>query len=85
LNAFAFDLSELQAALGAMSCPWPIALADVRRLFESGLVFNSLEIIAGLQAIPAPRIGRMRFSPFPPADGAYKANLCVPEAFGMAV
>src|ERR1700722_2562342 len=56
-----FDVNQLQAAPVAMACPWRIVLADVRRLFECGIVLNSLEIIAGLQAIAAPRIGRGGF------------------------
>jgi hypothetical protein len=80
-----FDVNQLQAAPVAMACPWRIVLADVRRLFECGIVLNSLEIIAGLQAIAAPRIGRVGVYVFPPAADAHKANLCVPGASCAAI
>jgi hypothetical protein len=82
---FVFDVSQLQAAPDAMGCPWRIVPGDVRHLFECRLVFNSLEIIASLQPIAAPRIGRVGFYVFPPAADAHKANLRVPGASCAAI
>jgi hypothetical protein len=81
----AFDLSQLQAVPDAMACLWRIVPADVRHLFECCMVFNSLEIIANLQAIAAPGIGWVRFSTFPSSEDAHKANLCVPGASCAAI
>jgi hypothetical protein len=78
--AFAFDSSQLQAAPRAFACPWPILPVDIRRLFECGIFINSLEIMGSLQAILAPRIGRMRFSSSLPTDDEHKANLRFPGA-----
>ncbi|MFZ0958947.1 MAG: hypothetical protein WAN60_21590, partial [Candidatus Sulfotelmatobacter sp.] len=81
----AFGLSQLQAAPGASPCAWRIVPADVRHPFECCLVFNSLEIMSYLQAISAPRIGWLRFSSFPSADDAHKANLRVAGASCAAI